>query len=111
MSVLLPGNRDWITGQWVSMGFFQDALEVAPPDPEFRPDISRFVEIDFRTLDLSRKPVETLRRFADLVDAVIAYNERLKGSDFQQREIFFAYAAQLQALKRAVSRVTVGCGG
>ena len=102
MSIYLPGNHDWLANGWISRAFFRDAAAAAPGVTGLASEIAGLAESDAKTLDLEDRPPEVIREFDGIVEAVIAYNRRLAGSNFGQPEFFPIYSDHLAKLKQTV---------
>ena len=101
MSIFLPGNHDWLANGWISRAFFRDAVAVSGAS-ELISEIAGLVAADAKTLDLEDRPSEVIRQLGVIVDAVIAYNQRLAGSNFGEPEFVPVYFDHLAKLKRTV---------
>lgn len=102
MSFLLPRGITWTPANWVSRGFFDDAVHHLTEAPHLADDVRFSVDAEVDTIDLRMATTEVLQELQVLVQRVLAENLERQGSNFYQSEYFPIYLQHLQSLNEMV---------
>src|SRR5579859_3132727 len=105
MAVLMPKEIDWSASQWISRGFFEDALALSDISPKIEKDIRFCVDAGIDTLDLRNVNIDVMRDFNNIVDKVINYRIVIRGNDFHLPEYFPVYMSKLEELRNSAHEV------
>ena len=105
MSFLLPKGVAWTPANWVSRGFFEDAIPHLAEAPSLANDVRFAVEAEVDTIDLSSATATELSELKTLLQKVLVENVERKGSNFFQPEHFPIYLQHIQNLSDLVDGV------
>jgi hypothetical protein len=99
MSVIVSKEKTWIANKWISLKLFRDCLLFLDKETKLKKEISFLEKVSIDTLDLSELDITEIELFGTVVENVISYNERVKGTDMHDASYFKMYYDKLLELK------------
>lgn len=104
MSVLLPNEQNWLVSNWVSRGFFEDALPYLDQFPSLKNTIQYCVDTEVDTLDLRTSDQDTIREFKGLVNRIVELYKSGHTKSFYEPEYIPIYIDKLHELSDLINR-------
>lgn len=79
MSILLPQSKHWLASNWISLGFFKDALAIAGAESFWGEKFALCLRDDDETVVAEGASIADLKELHRITKAVHKKNKREKG--------------------------------
>lgn len=99
MSVIISEDKTWIANNWVSFKLFRDCLKFVDENTEMGKDLKFLEDVSMDTFDLTDFEASDYPVFDDLINQVIDYNQKTKGTDMADPSYFKVYLNKILELK------------
>jgi hypothetical protein len=104
MSVKISEEVTWRANRWVTFKLYRDCLQFTSVSPELDKEIVFLEKVSIDLLNLTDLQVPERKNFIEIVDKVIDYNQKTKGSDMADASGFEGYFNKLLELKQMLQR-------